>query len=458
MAESKEFRRRWAILVDTTRTQLWPVPAAGIVIAVALGIGLTRLDARIDAQLPSAVSEYLFTGGADAARSILSTIAGSLITATSLTFSLTVVTLQLASSQFSPRLLRTFSRDRFVHLTLAVFLSTFAYALTVLRYIRSSGDNRDLFVPQISVTLAYLFTLASVLFLVLFLAHLARQIRVETMLRNVHTEAQDTAETMLFERDSSAPMPTPPSAPLTARPVLARQSGFLTSVDEEELLEAALHADAVIQLDPMPGSLLVEGSPIAFIWARSTSTALTDDQIEDLAGCVYGAVHVGFERTSAQDIGFGLRQLADVANKALSPGINDPTTAVHALGHSSALLCGLTKYRLGHHTIADDGGVVRVILLRPDLPELLELVVAQPRRYGAADPDVLASLFELLRSVAWSCRLPLHREAVTVQLRRLRATAHDQGFDDDERAHLHKLDSDVQAALGGSWPPAVTAA
>ncbi|HEX4017562.1 MAG TPA: DUF2254 domain-containing protein [Frankiaceae bacterium] len=444
-------RRRWAVVVDALRTQLWPIPAAGVALAVALGVGLTRLDSRIDRRLPNGLTDYLFTGGADAARSVLGAIAGSLITVTSLTFSLTVVTLQLASSQFSPRLLRTFSRDRFVHVTLGLFLATFVYALTVLRTVRSSGGGRALFVPQLSVTVAYLLALASVLFLVLFLAHLARQIRVETMLRNVHTEAEQTAAVMLVPRGDGDDEGPPPRPPPNARPVLAKASGFLTSIDELELLAAAEATRAVIQVDRMPGSLVVEGTPVAFVWVLPGAEPLSDGQFETVNSRTGEAVHMGFERTAAQDVAFALRQLTDVANKALSPGINDPTTAVHALGHSSALLCALTRYQLGDRLLRDPAGGVRVVLRRPNLPALLELAMGQPRRYGAADPDVLCALFWLLRALAWCSAVPVHRDAVAAQLRRLHATVDEQAFDADERSRLSDCSAEVQDALQGAW-------
>ena len=457
MTTTKSWKKRWATLVETMATQLWPLPVAGIVVAIVFGVGLTRLDARIDDHLPSALTDYLFSGGADAARSVLGAIASSLITVTSLTFSLTVVTLQLASSQFSPRLLRTFTRDRFVHVTLGIFLATFVYALTVMRTVRSEGDGRTVFVPQISVTVAYVLTLASAISLVLFLAHLARQIRVETMLRTVHTEAEATAGIMLVERKGSAEAPAIPEPPATAWLVMATSSGFLTAVEEGQLLRAAIDADAILQIDTMPGNLLIADTPLAFVWSRS-GHLLGEDQFSAVSDCVHESVHVGFERTSAQDIGFALRQLTDVANKALSPGINDPTTAVHALGHSGALLCGLTDYRLGPHVMTDDDGVVRVILRRPDLAELLELAIGQPRRYGAADPNVVTALFELLRSLAWRVSLPAHHDAVEVQLRRLQATAGQQDFDAEERHRLEVLGTEVRAALRHSWPPATATA
>ena len=255
-------------LRDAGRTQLWPLPAIGVLIGVALGVLLPRLDERIDSELPAQARAYLFGGGAGAARTVLATIASSLITVTSLTFSLTVVTLQLASSQYSPRLLRTFSRDRFVHVTLALFLGTFTYTLTVLRTVRDADESGSLFVPQVAVTVSFVLSLASVFGLVLFLAHLATEIRVETMLRNVHRDASRTVQQVLSRRDSTAPPPglTPPG---DAAPLPAGASGFLVQIDEATLLSAARAADAIVLIDRPPGSSLVAGVPIGVAWPRS---------------------------------------------------------------------------------------------------------------------------------------------------------------------------------------------
>ena len=329
MGSRSDAKRRWAVLSDAIRTRLWPLPTAAVVgVAVASGIGLTRLDSGVDGQLPAAVAAYLFGGHADAARSVLSAVAGSLITVTSLTFSITVVTLQLASSQFSPRLLRTFSGDRFVQGTLA-----------------------------------------------LFPAHLVREIRVETMVRNVHTQARATLLRVLPELDGDPPAVAVPVPAAGAVPITARTSGY------------------------------------------------------------------------------GLRQLTDVATKALSPGINDPTTGVHTLVHSAALLCEMAQRDLGPAVLRDAQDRVRVVLHRPDLPALLELAVEQPRRYGAADVAVLSRLFWLLRELAWATRMPAHRQAVADQLARLRATVAQQDFDGAERAEMATLGSHVQAALDRRWPP-----
>jgi len=420
-------------------------------LAVLLGVGLPRVDRTIDDALPAAVKDYLFGGGATSARAVLEAISGSLITVTALTFSLTVVTLQLASSQFSPRLLRTFTRDRVVHVTLALFLATFTYALTVLRTVRDQADQQPQFVPQISVTLGFVLALASVLCLVIFLAHLAREIRVETMLRTVHAQASSTARGLLARRDPVAATSALPVPPATATLLLADSSGFLVGVDEQALLAAAVDADAVVLLDRPPGSSLVEQTPVGLAWTNS-GLPFEPEVLERLRHKVDTAVTTGFERTEDQDIGYGLRQLTDVASKALSPGVNDPTTAVHALGHTSALLCELAGLDLGPRLLHDDEHRLRVALARPSLTDLLELSLTQPRRYGRTDPFVLGRLLTLLREVGWVVQDPVQRRAVAHQLDRLRATLHGQDFDLTETGRLDAQAELVEHALEGRWP------
>ena len=251
-----------ATIRDAFRTRLWPIPTIAVVFALLLGLTLPELDSAIDDDLPSRMSGWLFGGDADAARSLLGAIASSLITVTALTFSLTVVTLQLASSQFSPRLLRTFTRDRFVQMTLALFLATFTYALTVLRAVRGSGGGGVELVPKVAVTLAFVLAVASVLGLVLFLAHLTEQIRVETMLRNVHHEAVTTMHSVLAKRDSaSGARAAAPRPPPNAVPLLVEDDGFLTWVDQDGLLTIALEEEAVLSLGVHPGAFLVQGTP-----------------------------------------------------------------------------------------------------------------------------------------------------------------------------------------------------
>ena len=447
-------RQRRTVFVDAWRSRLWPVPALGVVVAILAGIAIPELDGALDTQMPPAVSSYLFGGGADAAREVLGAIATSLITVTSLTFSLTVVTLQLASSQYTPRLLRTFAADRFVQRTLALFLATFVYALTVLRTVRNDGDSADEFVPQIAVTVAYLLGMASVLALVLFLGHLVRQIRIETMLEHVSSDIEESAQRMLDLLDDSPDHDSMPHPPADAAVITARSSGFLVQVDEQALLAAAVEADAVIWIDRPVGSDVLAGVPVALCWqADASGASLTGERLARLRERVSAGLSTGIERTATQDIGYGLRQLTDVVVRALSPGINDPTTAIHGLNSCSATLCALAKYRLGPRLLRDDEEVHRVVVARPSLPDLLDLVCGQPQLYGASDPTVLARLLSMLRELAWVVVLPAHRLAILDRLQRLETAVAAQDFDSTDRGRLDRLAQHVRDALDRRWAP-----
>ncbi len=447
--------RRWAAFVDAFGTRLWPVPTAAVVAAVIAGLAIPAIDRALDPDLPAAVQAVLFAGGTNSARAVLSAIAGSLITATSLTFSLTVVALQLASSQASPRVLRLFAQDRMVHGTLALFLATFAFALTVLRTVDDADG--DPFIPRIAVTLASVLTFASVIVLVLFLAHLARQLRVETIMRDVHDETQRTIDLLAAtELDGVA---TAPSQPADATTVLARHSGFLTGVDRHALIEAGETFDIVIVERRAIGSSVIEGTPLADWWPRTDGGERRADAPErdpsEIADAVVAAHDTGYERTAAQDIGFGLRQLVDIAARALSPGVNDPTTAVHALSHLAALLCAIARLDPEPAALVDEEGVPRLVHRPQEFAELLEVALEQPRRYGASDPVVAARMFQLLHDVALHTGSGDRGDAVREQAARLAASVDAEDYDDVERTRFAAAARAVDEALSGA--PAASA-
>lgn len=440
-------------------SRLWPIPVFAVALAVALGVGLPALDEEVDDRLPDVLQVYLFSGGAEAARSVLEAISGSLITVTSLTFSLTVVTLQLASSQFSPRLLRTFTSDSFVHWTLALFLGTFAYSLTVLRSVRSGTAGGTEFVPDIAVTVAFLLAIASVIGLVLFLAHLTREIRVETMMRNVHTETAATIERVLPTKlTPPAGAPAAPGRPAASgdptasggQRILAPSSGFLNRVDEMGLATVARELGAVVRIDAWAGDSLIAGVPFATAWGGAAREPFTSAELEDLTRQLAGVVTVGFERTNDQDPVFGFRQLADVGARALSPGTNDPTTAVHVLGHLSSLLCMLMDRELRDHLVRDADGRVRAIVARPGFDHFLATAVSQIRHYGVQDVEVGLRLLTLFEEVNWCDHLGAQCHALQSKLAELRESiGHHQYTGAEKHALVDRLDQ-VQSAVSAN--------
>ncbi len=450
---------------DGVRSQLWPLPTLGVALALAAGLLVPLLDAAVDEHLRGWVDRVIFTGDAGSASTVLDAISSSLITVTSLTFSLTVVTLQLASSQFSPRLLRTFTQDLFVQVTLALFLSTFVYSLTVLRIVRSGDDGQSAFVPRIAVTTAFVLAVASVIGLVLFLAHLTRQIRVETMLEQVRHDAVATIRAVLQPRDEdSGARATSVPDPDTGDVVLARSTGFVMAVDEGPLREACRPGRLVV-VTVAVGAFVVAGTPVARIHPVGRPTGGSDDRdrVEELIG---DAIRVGTERTAAHDVGYGLQQLTDVAEKALSPGINDPTTAVHAIGHLSALLCELAHHQLGPVLVGgvdDDEGdgsaqeragataddrppAGRVLLVRPGLDFLVDRVLTPLRHYGEDAAVVVVRLYELLDELTWHVDRTEH-PLLARELRRLDASRSEAGFDEVTTAQLDALSRRVADRL-----------
>lgn len=447
-------RRQWARIRDAVSTQLWPIPLFWILAAVLAGVLLPILDARVDDRLPDPVRALLFNGGPDSARAVLSAIAGSLITATSLTFSLTVLALQLASSQASPRLLRLFSSDRTVHATLAIFLGTFAFALMVLRTVQNSTDSTAAAVPSISVTLCLLLTLSSVVMLTVFLAHLAKQLRVETMLRNVHRETRRTLALVESTTEDGIAHIDASFRPSKVNPVLAERSGFLTSASRTAVIALASRFDLVVEEEHSIGSSIIAGVPLASWWPRAGTAPKESENGEfnqdGFDHAIRSAYSTGYERTSTQDIGFGLRQLVDVAVRALSPGVNDPTTAVHALSHVSAVLCRIAQLPAQPEGLLDDDGELRLIVRPHSFAHLLELGIEQPRRYGAGDPEVVARLFLMLREVALNTTDADNRAAIASQRVRLEASIDAQVYDETERKRFAALIVSVKAAVSGA--------
>lgn len=426
--------RRWsATLREAVAAELWPLPTISIAIAVILGIILPLVDRAIDSSLPVGFERLLFAGGPESARAVLSAIAGSLITATSLTFSLTVVALQLASSQASPRVLRTFLKDQTVHWTLSVFVGTFAYSITVLRTVQDGSDSFDPLVPRLAVTLASLLTLTSVVMLTLFLAHLARQLRIETTMRQVYLETSKTidlvASTMATGRTELPEWPPAERIKLS----VATRSGFIRSTDRSRLLTTAIRHDIVVREKHTVGHHVVSGTPVAQWWPRDPMQHLDDEEREEINRAIVSAVDLAYERTASQDIGFGIRQLVDITVRALSPGVNDPTTAVHTLGHISATLCSIANLPIQSTGLTDDDDLVRVIIKPHDFVSLLDIAMTQPRRYGASDPGVVERLFQLLQEVGYRAERTEQTQAVLQQIDRLEASVAAETYDFVER-------------------------
>jgi uncharacterized membrane protein len=368
------------------RGSLWLKPALAVALALATGALLSRVVLPEDSLLGSMV----FRGDADDARQLLTAVTQTMITVTSLVFVLTVVALQIASSQFSPRLLRTFLRDRGTQLVLSTFVGTVAYSLAGLHTVGSPSVGGQAFVPRLAVTGSLLLALISVGMLVYYIQHITDSIRIDTIMRQVETTTLSVVRRAMPLR-APHPVPVLPEIPAAAEPVLALRSGYVQRFRLGGLLNLAASHDATICVSEMIGSHVVRGCPIAWIWGAPA---------DRFTRAVANAVVIDHERKAEHDIGFGLRQLVDIAGRTLSPSLNDPYSAVQSLHHLTVVLGEMARRTPFPIVLHDARGEVRVAAPTVDFADYLQTTCSHVRWSMTHRPRVALALLRLIENVA----------------------------------------------------------
>jgi uncharacterized membrane protein len=431
---------------DDLRDSLWVLPTA----VVLASFGAASLLVALEPYVPERLGELTFGGTSEGARAVLSELAGATFTVTGVVFSLTIVALQMASSQFTPRLLRTFLRDRRTQGVLAGMLGSGVFDVAVLRTVRSGGEDQDeAFVPQLAVSASLLYALVAVGLLVFFLHHLTRHMRVDVIMRDIRRDALAQLRRLPADR-TDLPDQEAVEPPATAVPVLAKVEGYLQTVDVGALGRAAEAHHAVVRLRPTMGAWVSRGTTVAWAWGVD-GEALPDRGA--LASALHRSLHLGPDRTESDDLAFGLRQLVDIAVRALSPGVNDPTTAVQGLDQLAAILAAAAHHPLGADGATDGEGRLRASVPRPDFTQHLDLAVDQIRRYATSEPAVLLAIVELLTDLAEQVADSADRAAaVRAQLERTHAAA-----DVADPVAQRRLDEAIAACRetldrGHRWP------
>lgn len=383
--------------------QFWALPLLCAVLAGGLGLAVTLIDESLDTSL---TLPFLFAGGPEGARALLGAITTSMISFTGLVFSITIVVLQLTSSQFSPRVLRNFLRDRTNQLTLGTFVATFVYALVVLRAVRGTAQV-DPFVPQVAVTLAFAFVLASVVVFLGYIHHIAQSIRAVTIINNVAVETKELLERRLPSDAEEATAGTPPTAP--GRSVTAARAGVVQAVDDHQLQLLAEKHFLSFWVRPAVGEFVPEGARLLDVHGAEEPDVDT----------IRATIRLGKERSMDEDVGFGLRQLVDIAERALSPGTNDPTTAVQAIDQLHDLLRRLAGRHLPPRQILDEAGRTLVHVPQPTFGTYLHLAVDEIHFWGEGDTRIQRRLDVMLNDL-YAVALPEHRAEVAASWAGLR--------------------------------------
>ena len=385
------------------RSMFWLVPAACVVTAIGAAAGLVALDQA----LGPVSTGVLFPGPPSGARSFLSSITQAMIAFTGLVFSITIVVLQLTSGQFSPRVLRAFLRDRGIQFALGIFISTFVYAMVVQRAVTGSAGHHP-FVPRIAVTGAFVLVLASVGLFIFYIHHVANMIRVATIVTSLGAESRDLLQSRYPAGQPSAG-PAPDLGP-AARIIAAPRPGVLVSVNEGALAGLAGRLGCVVVLAARVGDFLPEGAPLVRIHPGGNS-------VGDLPGIdapqLLAEVALDTERTMEQDLAFGFRQLVDIAERALSPSTNDPTTACQALDVLHDLLRRLAVRHLPSGRVRGADGSLRLIVPQYGFADFVDLAVQEIWHYGsdaAQVPGRLSAMLADLSAAALPEYLPVLRQ------------------------------------------------
>lgn len=416
---------RLRTLADRLAGSFWPIPSLLVALGLFGGYGLVQLD-HGDLLPKALLQHWVYDGGAAGARSLLSAIASSTITVAGTVFSITIAALSLAAGQMGPRLLHNFTRDRGNQVTLGVLLGTFSYALIALRSIRTEAEGN--FVPHLGLTVGIVLGIACVGTMVYFIGHMASRINVDTVLELVTEDLDDAIERLTVDKRETEP----PSAEfwLGARMVTDTRRGYLERIDDEGLASWAAEHGCVIRLLVGIGDFVAPGAPIAL-------TKPAPDGVEE---AIRERSVIAKERNSSLDLRFAVRQLVEVAVRALSPGINDPHTAISVVDRLGATLCSLSQRHLPTGVFHRGG---RLALYVPSIQydQLVNTMFHMIRQSAAGTPAVLIQLLRALTQVA-SCErdtarmhvLNRHAELVLADARRTVASPSD--LEDIERRHL----------------------
>lgn len=374
----------------------WVLPMVIVVASVVVGYLMPEIDRVASDELP-----YVFPGGPSGARDMLGTIAGAMISVTGLVFSITMVVVQLASSQYSPRVMGDFLASRVTQVTLGIFAASFTYALTVLRSVRGESGEGGAFVPQMAVTLSFLLVLASVGMFLAFIHHITDSIQVSSIVSHL-------GDATVGVVDRYFPDPGAPGARLGAdrwepgdlvpQTVAAREHGAIVEVDHRALVALAEREELVVEVLLEVGEFVPEGTPALRLWRPSGMPAVSDEGLAPFRRLVA----VEQDRVLNQDPALGIRKLVDIAARALSPGINDPTTAVQVLDELHRILRPMVA-RAELPALVRRHGALRLVHRPQRVAHLIELALAEPLQYGAESRQVarrVVRMLDDLRSVA----------------------------------------------------------
>ena len=442
-------RLKIAKAYDNIRASMWLIPSALVFASVILSTILLVVDATVARGLTRDL-RWLFSGTADGARTILSVIAGSLITVIAVAFSITILAIQQAATHYSPRLLRNFTRDRGNQVVLGTYIATFTYALLVLRQIRDETESYRGFIPTISISVVLFLALVSVGLLIYFIHHTAESLQVSYLFSTIRRELDpELAARLPSAKGESGAEALELSALLKrclvgedgpASIIRSTEEGYLRVIDEDGLFSALPAGTRVIHVAPQVGHYVLRGDPVVEIWPEAPSLTLGEVEI------LQRSFALDRNRSIAQDPLFGIRQIVDVALKALSPGINDPTTAEQSLDHLGAALAYVVDHELPSPLRTTPNGAL-ALFNRPTFADYVEESFSQLRQAAKTHVHVLLHCLGVIGRIAERVPNADRVGPLRVQVYQIRAALATSDFTEADRALVRDAAEQVLAAL-----------
>ncbi|MDQ6718698.1 MAG: DUF2254 domain-containing protein [Gemmatimonadota bacterium] len=377
------------------RESFWFVPSLIVAISIAVAIALIATDSA-GPKPWMARWPRLFGAGADSARGMLSTIAGSMMTVVGVTFSMTLVVLALASSQYTSRILRNFMRDRVTQVVLGIFAGIYVYCLIVLRTIRSTDEGR--FIPSVAVLFGVVLAVGGISVLIFFIHHIASSIQASTIIASVSDETIAAVDRLFPEHlghgladydEDQTPQPLPERK---WQAVPAKRSGYIQSVDNDALLGVARNHHTVVRMERGIGEFVVRDTTLA-------SLATEEPPAPSVVAALRQAYEIHHHRTVEQDVGFGIRQIVDMALRALSPGINDTTTAVMCVDYLTTILARLASRPIPSSRRYENGEL-RVIAIGPTFESVLDDAFDQIRCSAQGNAAIVLRMLGALHAIS----------------------------------------------------------
>ncbi len=431
-----KFKQLWS----TLRSSFWFVPSVIVVVSIGLAVGLIEVDSawsgRWMARWPR-----LFGAGAEGARGMMSTIAGSMMSVVGVTFSMILVVLALASSQYTSRVLRNFMSSRVTQIVLGTFAGVFTYSLIVLRSIR--GGSEGVFVPNLAVFFGFVLALGGVGALMFFIHHIASSIQASSIIASVAQETIAAIDRLFPEnlgRESAKDNDDQTHSPLTERiwrGVPAKESGYIQSVNSAGLLRLARDKKTVVRVEHGIGDFVVKNTALV-------SLSLEGKPDEETVAALHETFSISRHRTVEQDVAFGIRQIVDVALKALSPGINDTTTAVMCVDYLSAILARIAPRQIPSSYRYEEGEL-RVITEGASFESFLAESFDQIRSNAKGDVAIMLRMLGAIQTLASLTASPQRRRALREQVQwiaelaeRTLESPHDRTRIDTRLARVHE--------------------